>query len=119
MFLTYFLLVRVARPTSMLQLDLHSSGQQSPSDVEARRLPFSSSEAPRGNTGRTVPTVFSWSMHKAFTSNSALTAFLRSPRSGPETIVVGVVSTTLGHLLGLPGVRIRTVLHRQIVVLSS
>ena len=35
------------------------------------------------------PPVFSWSMPQASTSNSALTAFLRSPRSGPTTIVVG------------------------------
>lgn len=39
-------------------------------------------------TRRGLP-VFSWSMSEAFTSNSALTAFLRSPRSGFETIVVG------------------------------
>lgn len=33
--------------------------------------------------------VFSWSMPQANTSSPALTAFLRSPRSGPETIIVG------------------------------
>jgi hypothetical protein len=49
------------------------------------------------------PPVFSWSMPEAFTSNSALTAFLRSPRSGPETIVVGGgIATTLGHSWDFP-----------------
>lgn len=40
------------------------------------------------STQRGAP-VFSWAMPQASTSNPALTAFLRSPRTGPETIVVG------------------------------
>jgi hypothetical protein len=38
---------------------------------------------------QTANPVFSWSMPRATTSCQALTAFLRSPRIGPERIVVG------------------------------
>ena len=45
--------------------------------------------------------VFSWSMPQATSPNTTLTAFLRSPRAGPETIVVGGGINNARSLVGL------------------